>query len=313
VSIETPKSADAWRLAALAMMPRDRLQSIFGGDACEAAPWVISAARCGLADAQIRLGRMLLAGEGLAKDEIAALSWFHRAADKDDPEAQNMVGRCHENGWGTAPDASEAAIWYERAASAGHTWAQYNLGHLLLDGNGVECDRSAAFQLYLSAAKQGHARAMNLVARCREEGWGIEVDCAAARHWYRRSAEAGYFRGAYNYASVLAAEGCIEGAACWFTRALAQAPQPTRNNICDALSRHPNRRLRALASSRGEKIARASGDLCLEDEQSFFERQASTIAGQAAIGADHAVAGNDEPDGVAAIGKPQGARRAGTA
>ena len=255
MSVDTPKSTDAWRVAALATMPPGRLQSIIGGNACEAAPWVISAARCGVAEAQVRLGRMLLAGQGVARDEVAALSWFRHAADKGDPEAQNMMARCLENGWGTAPDAGDAARWYERAASAGHAWAQYNLGHLLLDGNGVTRDRSAALQFYLKAARQGHVRAMNLVGRCREEGWGTKADRAAARRWYHRSAVGGSFRGAYNYASILAAEGCMEGAAFWFAHAIAHAPEPTRSNIRDALSRQPHRRLRALAPTAGEQIA----------------------------------------------------------
>jgi TPR repeat protein len=102
---------------------------------------------------------------------------------------------------------------------------------MLLDGVGVARDPEAALLWYRRAAAQGHARAMNLVGRCFEEGWGAPRDPAAARTWYRRSAEGGYFRGAYNYASILASEGCIADATAWFDEALATAPEPTRGTI----------------------------------------------------------------------------------
>ncbi|MEI9929952.1 MAG: tetratricopeptide repeat protein [Rhizomicrobium sp.] len=148
---------------------------------------------------------------------------------------------------GTAQDFARAAENYRGAAQAGLAWAQYNLGHLLLDGLGVARDRNEAFIWYMRAASCGHERAMNLVARCFEEGWGTARNPAAARNWYRKSAFGGYFRGAYNYASILAAEGCTTGARLWFQRALATAPEPTRMNILNVLAQHPEPQFRALA------------------------------------------------------------------
>jgi len=244
--MNAPTSADAWRVAALTMMPPAELAALLAGE--EAASWVEAAAACGIAEAQLRLGRMLLEGRGIPKDERAAFACFLSAAKAGDIDATNMLGRCYENGWGTARDFARAAAHYAVAAEAGLAWAQYNLGHLLLDGNGVARDRDAAFRWYFAAAAQGHERAMNLLARCHEEGWGCPRDPAAARAWYRRSAEAGYFRGAYNYATILCAEGCVTGALRWFRVALETAPEPTRSNIVAALSRHPMAQIRALTN-----------------------------------------------------------------
>jgi hypothetical protein len=235
---------DAWRVAALSMMAPAQLREALSGD--EAAAWVEAAAACGMPEAQVRLGRMLLEGRGVARDERAAFACFLCAAEARDAEGQNMLGRCYENGWGVATDFARAAEQYRKAADAGLAWAQYNLGHLLLDGNGVARDPGAAFGWYRRAAAQGHVRAMNLVARCFEEGWGAPRDPAAARAWYRRSAQGGYFRGAYNYASILAGEGCITGALHWFREALDAAPEPTRSHIAAALRKHPNDQIRML-------------------------------------------------------------------
>jgi uncharacterized protein len=232
--------ADTWRVAALTMMSPAELAALLSGDPYEAAPWVEAAAACGIAEAQVRLGRMLLEGQGVAKDERAAFAYFLCAAASGDREAKNMLGRCYENGWGTARDMVRAAENFRAAAEAGLDWAQYNFGHLLLDGTGVARDPNEAFLWYMRAAGQAHVRAMNLVARCYEEGWGVARDCAAARVWYRKSAEGGYFRGAYNYATILAAEGCRTAAAMWFERAAANAPLAARANILRGIAKLQN-------------------------------------------------------------------------
>ena len=121
--MNAPRNIDAWRVAALCEMPPERLHAALTGDG--AANWVEAAAKCGLVEAQLRLGRMLLDGTGIDKDEAAAFAWFERAAACGDPDALNMLGRCYENGWGIEASATQAATHYLRAANAGHAWAQY--------------------------------------------------------------------------------------------------------------------------------------------------------------------------------------------
>ena len=89
-------NADAWRVAALTMMAPQELADLMGGDPADAAPWIAAAARLDIAEAQVRLGRMLLSGEGTDENRPAAFAWFARAAEAGNVEAQNMVGRCCE-------------------------------------------------------------------------------------------------------------------------------------------------------------------------------------------------------------------------
>lgn len=248
VARDMPASGDVWRVAALTTMDKAALAAaLSGGDAVR---WIEAAAACGLAEAQLRLGRMLLSGEGVAADPKAAFACFRTAAGGGDIQGHNMLGRCHENGWGTPPDYGAAVYHYSVAAEAGLDWAQYNLAHMLLSGHGVVQDRAAAFIWYGKAAAQGHVRAMNLLARCHEEGWGTATDRALARALYRRAAEGGYFRGCYNYADLLAGDGDIAEAARWFEQALAAAPEPTRGRMLAALASHALPAIRALASHR---------------------------------------------------------------
>jgi hypothetical protein len=210
----------------------------------EPAAWLQSAARYGLAEAQLRLGQLLLDRD---PTDPATRGWFERAAAQGFAEAMNMAGRCLENGWGGAVDLPAAAGWYRRAADAGLDWGQYNYANLLFDGRGLAQDQAEACVWYARAAAQGHARAMNLLARAYEEGWGVARDAAAARDWYRRSAEAGYFRAQYNHATLLAADGRVADAIPWFEQALAGAPAEARASMAEALSRRPDPRVAALA------------------------------------------------------------------
>ena len=224
------------RLARLERMSYGSLHALLAGDPVEAAGWVRCAAECGVAAAQLRLGRMLLDGSGVKPDEPAAFGWFARAADQGDAEAMNMMGRCHENGWGVPVDLEAAAASYRASAAGGHGWGQYNFGNLLFDGRGVALDRPQALRWFLRAASQGHGRAMNLVARCLEEGWGCGRSAEDAAYWYYQSARAGYFRGQFNYAVLLAEQGLPEAAADWFLKAAAGGSTQMRRIITSVLA-----------------------------------------------------------------------------
>src|ERR1700679_3631102 len=91
----TPSSKDLWRVVALNVMGKDALADAITGDDAEA--WVKAAANCGIAAAQVRLGRMLLEGNNIPQDKAAAFDNFKAAAAQGNIEAHNMLGRCYEN------------------------------------------------------------------------------------------------------------------------------------------------------------------------------------------------------------------------
>lgn len=242
------------RLAQLAQMSYGSLHALLSGDPVKAVAWIRSAAECGLAAAQLRLGRMLLEGSEVERDERAAFGWFSRAADRGDCEAMNMVGRCHENGWGVPVDLAHAATSYRASAEDGHDWGQYNFGNLLFDGRGVPPDRLQALRWYLRAASQGHGRAMNIVARCLEEGWGCRRSLGDAAYWYHQSARSGYFRGQFNHAVLLAERGLVDPAAAWFWKAATGGDAQMRGTIVATLATtvHPTlRQVRARVLALG--------------------------------------------------------------
>jgi uncharacterized protein len=243
------------RMYRLRQMGAVELRALLAGDPVSAAPWIESAARYGVAEAQVRLGQMRLDGIGARRDEDAALAWFTRAALRGDPDGMNMAGRCHENGWGGPVDLARAADWYRQAAEAGHDWGEYNYANMLFDGRGVARDQAQAAALYRRAAGRGHARAMNLLARCLEEGWGVERDPLEASHWYRRSAEGGYFRAQYNHATLLAGAGRIEEALGWFETACRGAAPESLGGMVEGLIHQRDPRLAALGRRLADSLA----------------------------------------------------------
>ena len=96
------------RVAQLRRMRADQLAKLFA-DPETSAPWIEAAAACGIPEAQVRLGRMLLEGQGVGRDEAAALRWFLNAARAGHADAQNMAGRGYELGWGGLVDMAVAA------------------------------------------------------------------------------------------------------------------------------------------------------------------------------------------------------------
>ena len=118
------QTVQPWRAKALMAMTRTDLAQTLGDN--EVVEWLEAATACGLVEAQLRLGRMLLTGEGLPRDWQAAFACFLSASADGNAEAQNLLGRCYENGWGVAPDRAAARACYREAAEKGDFRGAHN-------------------------------------------------------------------------------------------------------------------------------------------------------------------------------------------
>ncbi|WEJ99446.1 MAG: tetratricopeptide repeat protein [Candidatus Sphingomonas phytovorans] len=213
------ESAPAMTGEDLNALTPDEIAERLSGPPEERAAFVRQAAEAGLAEAQAVYGQMLLDGAGVAKDAVAALDWFTRAAAQHHLMAINMVGRCYDLGWGTVPDKARAAECYRIAARRGLDWGMYNYATLLALGHGVAEDKAAALDWFQQAAALGNAKAINFVGSFHEDGWVVPRDMAKAARCYARAAQGGDFRGCFNHARMLGAAGKTEEAIGWLKRA----------------------------------------------------------------------------------------------
>lgn len=164
----------------------------------------------------------MLLDQGNAREGFA---WFNRAAAQGHVMALNMVGRCYDQGWGVAVDKRRAAECFRIAAERGLDWGMYNYATALTLGDGVSEDKAAALAWFQKAAALGNAKAINYVGSFHEDGWVVERDMAAAAACYARAAAGGDFRGAFNHARMLIAEGQYDAAHGWLVRC-AQSATP---------------------------------------------------------------------------------------
>src|SRR5450830_12475 len=232
----------------LSALPADDWASMLAEAGEQSLPWLVAAARQGVARAQAILAQRLLTGDGLPADAAQAVYWFRQAAARDDIEAINMLGRCLENGWGLPADAQLAVYWYRQAAIGGLDWGRYNLANLLMSGKGIAADRAAALVLYRQAAGQGHAKSINIIGRFHEEGWEMPTDLAQAAVCYCAAAVGGDFRGQFNHARLLLDKGKPQQALAWLRRLPTSATPAFMANLRPWLQASPLAAIRALAN-----------------------------------------------------------------
>lgn len=215
--------SDVTTLSDLEAMSAGEVQERLSGSPHERAAFIAQAAEAGVAEAQAVYAQMLLDGAGVPRNPRAGFQWFNRAAAAGHLMALNMVGRCYDLGWGVAVDKARAAECFRIAAGRGLDWAMYNYATLLALGEGVAEDKAAALD-WLRRAAAGddagaRAKATNFIGSFHEDGWVVERDMAEAARCYRLAAESGDFRGQFNHARMLLAEGDEQGARVWLVRA----------------------------------------------------------------------------------------------
>lgn len=128
-------------------------------DVQQAVLWATRAAEQGQASAQSRLGRLLLAGEGVSRDPVAGIRWVQLAAEQGYPSAEYTMGVSCQYG-DTPGGDEEAARWFLKAAESGVAAAQYEIGLAYVNGDGVERDRVAGNLWLGQAAAQGNVEAV---------------------------------------------------------------------------------------------------------------------------------------------------------
>jgi len=159
-----PKSSPATIPASNRQLTRSHVQQgnkfYFGTggesqDFSEAYKCFQKAADLGNAEAQFNLGVMCGKGEGVLKNDTAAVGWYRKAAVRGHPVAQCNLGIHYANGEGVLEDDVEAIKWYRMSAVQGNAIAQNNLGGQYANGQGVSRNLVTAYAWYNLAAARG--------------------------------------------------------------------------------------------------------------------------------------------------------------
>lgn len=145
----------------------------------------------GRADAQEMLGELLgPSGPSALRDEVAACSWYAKAAASRADSLHNLA-LCAEKGVGGTPDLARAAALYRQAAERGYAKSGCALGNLYVLGRGVPKDEAKGAALCRQAAERGEPDAQTDLGNFYLQGVGVPHDMVEARHWYELAAAQG--------------------------------------------------------------------------------------------------------------------------
>jgi TPR repeat protein len=122
------------------------------------------------------------------RKEKLAVKGYRQAAEQGDPDAMTSLGSAYSDGEGVPKDDVEAMKWYHLAAAEqGQTVAMTALAIAYSQGRGLPQDDVVAAHWYRKAAEQGHAGAMKLLAIAYWDGKGVPQDEVEGNKWFDKS------------------------------------------------------------------------------------------------------------------------------
>ncbi len=120
-------------------------------------------------------------------DYVTALQLLQPLADQGAARAQAILGIMYDNGQGVPRDDLAAVAWFRKAADQGYAHAEYDLGLKYSEGRGVARDDDSALLWFQKAADHGDPEAMFRLGDAFEFGKGTPIDYVRGYAWYERA------------------------------------------------------------------------------------------------------------------------------
>lgn len=96
----------------------DALDNARAGNYNQAAAIIKPLAIDGNPQAQFNLALLYHSGAGISQDEVAAVAWYHKAAENGSVQAQEFLAAGYAEGWfGLPRDTEKAKYWYNKSQS----------------------------------------------------------------------------------------------------------------------------------------------------------------------------------------------------
>jgi len=136
-----------------------------------------------------QIGDQYANGTGVEKDNDKALTFYIRAAEKDD-SSKCALANLYLQGSMVSKDINKAVYWYQRAADGGNSYAMTWIGSFYRDGVGEPQDPGKAIHWFLQGALKGNGDdgALKCLASMVRAGTGVAKDEAAADDFDQLSA-----------------------------------------------------------------------------------------------------------------------------
>jgi TPR repeat protein len=153
------------------------------------------------ADAQYKLGLLLVRGEDIPRYVSRGLLVLQQAATAGSTEARLELGTMYEKGNGIPTDGAKAIYWFEQAAiHSGNTAISLHIAQIYLDGKLVPRNLDAAADTCKRITfNPGGFFCLGSIAESR-----TPPNYKEAAEWYRKGAQVGAIRSIAKYATLLA-------------------------------------------------------------------------------------------------------------
>lgn len=143
-----------------------------------------AAAEHGVTEAQYRLGRLYLEGDGVTIDAAKGIALLEIAAAKGNIDAMNTLGVAYADGVNVKVDDQRALVHFHQAADNGNRYAAYNLGNAyLISKHGLPQDLDKSFIYMKDAAESLYPEAQFQLSRMYAEGLGTTRNDSLAMFW----------------------------------------------------------------------------------------------------------------------------------
>lgn len=144
------------------------------------------------APAQYQMAKILLNGQGTAKNQQQALVLMTKAAEQNYSDAHFALSVIYSDGKIVPKDLIQAFKLMKKAALKELASAQFNLGVMYAQGLGTKKDNYQATRWYQKSANQNYALAQFNLALMYFEGKGVEQSHYWSYVWNSISSKGGY-------------------------------------------------------------------------------------------------------------------------
>jgi TPR repeat protein len=177
-------------------------------DTAKAFDYIRKAAEKGYPDAIGGLGYFHSVGILATKDLALAADYFRKGAEKGGPRSQVNLGRALLYGRGIEKNEAEGHRWIGKALELGLPYAHYIKGEFYFRGTfGHPKDYVKSREHLEKAAAADNAYAQNMLATIYYDGLGIRKDRGKAEYWFREAAAQGDPKGMANLGRLLGPDG----------------------------------------------------------------------------------------------------------
>lgn len=130
-------------------------------------------------------------GDTAQEQQVKALDYYRRAAERFYPRAMFRLGNAYRLGELVPKDPAMASQWFLLCSRQGHVGCAFNAAVMYDDGEGVAKDQVTAFRLFSYAAQQGYIPATNRLALLYLFGLGTEANVSKALQLFKQAADSG--------------------------------------------------------------------------------------------------------------------------